>query len=114
MKVRTAILTGVTGLMLSTGLADTALAQGAYGYRDYRDRSYSRSNRSGREWRAEQIVREAYRDILRREPDRSGLRQYTRAILREGWSQADVRRSLQRSDEYAQRFGRDRRYRRYR
>jgi hypothetical protein len=53
-----------------------------------------------------QVVRQAYRDILRREPDASGMRQYTNAMLHEGWSEADVRRSLVNSREYRQRFGR--------
>ena len=128
MRMRTAIFTGVAGLMLNLGLGSAAFAQSQYRYDDryddrqryddryderdrdrrYDDRDLSRSrrDRSGREWRAEEIVRQAYRDILRREPDRSGLRQYTNAMLREGWSQADVRRSLQRSDEYAPKFGR--------
>jgi hypothetical protein len=130
MRIRTAIFTGVTGLMLNLGLGHAAFAQSdyrsndryddrqryddRYDDRDRYDRSDSRRGRSGREWRAEEIVRQAYRDILRREPDRSGLRQYTNAMLRDGWSQADVRRSLQRSDEYAQKFGRSRGRRSYR
>lgn len=112
MRVKTAILTGLTGLMLSAGLGD-AFAQ-PYRYPD-RDRSYTREYGSRRHWQAERVVREAYRDILHREPDRSGLREYTDAIVRRGWSERDVRRSLLRSPEYAQRFGdtryRDRRYR---
>jgi hypothetical protein len=122
MQVRTAILTGITGIVMTLGVGDAAFAQSADRYRDryedrysdqseYRDRSdsrYERSGRSSRSWRAEQIVRQAYRDILRREPDRSGLRQYTNAMLRDDWSERDVRRSLQRSDEYAQKFGRGR------
>jgi hypothetical protein len=129
MQVRTAILTGVTGLMLTLGVGDAAFAQSADRYRDqsedryrdqseyryrdqsedgYRDRSDSRQGRSGRAWRAEQIVSQAYRDILRREPDRSGLRQYTNSMLHDDWSERDVRRSLQRSEEYAQKFGRGR------
>jgi hypothetical protein len=134
MRMRTAIFTGVAGLMLNLGLGSAVFAQSDDRYREryddrdryedrgrYDDRRYddrdqysSRRDRSGREWRAEEIVRQAYRDILRREPDRSGLRQYTRAMLREGWSQADVRRSLQRSDEYAEKFGRNRGRRSYR
>lgn len=51
-------------------------------------------------WQAERIVRQAYLDILRREPDRSGLRQYTDAMLNRGWSEEEVRRSLLESDEY--------------
>jgi hypothetical protein len=63
---------------------------------------------AGGRWEAQQVVRQAYLDVLRREPDPSGMRQYTNAILREGWSAADVRRSLATSDEYAERFGRTR------
>lgn len=114
MRIKTAILTGVTGLMLSAGLATDAAAQ--YRYPD-RDRGYAREYRGDRRyWRAEQVVRDAYRDILRREPDRAGLRQYTDAMVHRGWSERDVRRALQRSPEYRQNFGYDRysRYRRYR
>jgi len=50
--------------------------------------------------RAERIVRQAYLDILNREPDRSGMRQYTDAMLNRGWSEADVRRSLRSSSEF--------------
>lgn len=113
MKIKTTILAGITGLMLNTGLGADAFAQPVY---RSRDRYVERDYRSGRNWRAQQVVRQAYIDILRREPDRSGLRQYTDAIVHRGWSQADVRRSLLRSDEYRQNFGRGgyRAYRRYR
>ncbi len=101
MRIRNAVLTGLTGLMLSAGLGD-AFAQSVYVYREA-----PMARRSWRSrWEARQIVRQAYLDILRREPDESGLRQYTNAMLREGWSAADVRRSLLNSDEYAERFGR--------
>jgi hypothetical protein len=116
MKIRNAVLTAVTGLALSGAAATDAAAQYRYrdddrGYtREYRDRD--RDYRGGRDWRARQIVAEAYRDILRREPDRSGLRQYTDAMVRRGWSENDVRRALRQSDEYRDRFGRSRWYRR--
>jgi uncharacterized protein DUF4214 len=99
MRLRIAILTGVTGLMLSAG--GDAFAQ-SYGYRD---RPVSREYRYGRDGRATQVVRQAYRDILRREPDRRGLREYTDAMVNRGWSESDVRRALRRSPEYAQKFG---------
>lgn len=111
MRLKKTILTALTGLALTAGLGADASAQYRDRYPSY-EREY-RGNRSGRVWRAQQVVRAAYLDILRREPDRSGLRQYTDAILNRGWSQSDVRRSLLRSPEYAQNFGRryDRRYR---
>jgi hypothetical protein len=117
MKIRTVLLTAVTGLALSGAAATDALAQYRYGdgdrgyTREYRDRG----SRGGRDYRAREIVARAYRDILRREPDRSGLRQYTDAMVRRGWSENDVRRALRESDEYRDNFGRSRgrRYDRY-
>lgn len=104
MRFRTAVLTGLTGLMLNIGLGDAVFAQSYY---RHRNSSYERRYVS-RRWQAEHIVRQAYRDILRREPDPSGMYEYTDAILRRGWSAADVRRSLATSREYAYRFGRGR------
>lgn len=102
MRLRTAVLTGLTGLMLNAGVADLASAQVIYRERMPARRYYVADTR----FEARQIVRQAYRDILRREPDRSGLRQYVNAMLHEGWSEADVRRSLANSREYRERFGR--------
>jgi hypothetical protein len=99
MKMRTAILTGVTGLMLNMGLGSAVFAQPpAWRYRSMR---YGMNN----EWQAQQMVAQAYRDILRREPDPSGLQAYTDNVVRRGWSEADVRHALLTSPEYAQRFG---------
>lgn len=99
MKLRTAVMTGLTGLMLSGSVAS---AQVIYREVPPARRYYVSENR----WEARQIVRQAYRDILRREPDASGMRQYVSAMVNEGWSEADVRRSLANSREYRQRFGR--------
>lgn len=52
--------------------------------------------------RAEEIVRRAYLDVLRREPD-SASRAYVDRVLRDNWSQNDVERELRRSAEYRQR-----------
>lgn len=100
MRMKAAILTGVTGLMLTAGLGSAAYAQPAYRYRSEMARRYA-----GGDWRAERMVRQAYLDVLRREPDPSGLREYTDAIVNRGWTYADLRRSLLNSPEYAQRFG---------
>jgi TorA maturation chaperone TorD len=51
-------------------------------------------------------VRSAYQDILGREPDADGLRNYRQKIVREGWSEQDVRDDLRRSAEYASVAGR--------
>jgi hypothetical protein len=64
---------------------------------EYRDR-----NRMTRE-KAVEIVKRAYRDVLRREPDRDGLESYVNRIMRERWTEADVTRALRDSDEYKRR-----------
>lgn len=46
-----------------------------------------------------EIVVRAYRDLLGREPDDTGLRDYLRR-LREGWSEKQVRDSLRASEEF--------------
>lgn len=90
------LLTAVaTALIMNIGFG-AAVAQ-AQSYR-YESRRSDRST-----WRAEQIVRDAYRDILGREPDRSGLRQYVDAMVNRGWSESDVRRSLRKSAEFRER-----------
>ena len=94
MNTRTAVITGITGLMLSVSATGTVSAQSPYRW------GYTSSSA---ELSAERVVRRAYRDILRREPDAAGLQQYTHSMLYNNWSEADVRRSLLSSDEYAQR-----------
>ena len=94
MNIKTAV---VAGFILNAGLGGAVFAQGTY-YPGQSGR-YATSNQR----QAERIVRQAYRDILGREPDPSGLAQYTRSMLYDNWTEADVRRSLQSSQEYAQR-----------
>jgi len=109
MKLTTAIL---SGLLLNVGLVGAVSAQG-YGRYDQRyqryDQRYERGDAwrygVGSQWQAQRMVREAYRDILRRDPDPSGMAQYTNAILYRGWTDAEVRQSLLSSPEYQQRFG---------
>ncbi len=49
---------------------------------------------------AELIVRRAYRDVLGREVDPAGLRQYTWAVRDKGWTESDVKDDLRKSAEY--------------
>jgi hypothetical protein len=49
--------------------------------------------------KAQAIVRAAYLDVLKREPD-PGAASYVNHVLRDKWTQADVERELRRSDEY--------------
>jgi TorA maturation chaperone TorD len=51
---------------------------------------------------ADRIIRRAYQDILRREPDPPGLETYRRNILENGWDEHDVRQALRRSAEKRQ------------
>jgi TorA maturation chaperone TorD len=51
---------------------------------------------------ADRIIRRAYQDILRREPDADGLQAYRRAILEDGWEEHDIREALRRSAEKKQ------------
>jgi TorA maturation chaperone TorD len=48
---------------------------------------------------ADRIIRRAYQDILRRDPDPEGLNTYRRDIIERGWDEQDVRQALRRSEE---------------
>jgi len=52
--------------------------------------------------RAENIVRNAYRSVLSREPDRASDG-YVEHVLRDGWTQEDVEHDLRRSREFRNR-----------
>lgn len=49
---------------------------------------------------ADRMIRRAYQDVLGRDPDEGGLRQYRSRILDNGWSEEQVRNSLRDSPEY--------------
>ena len=49
--------------------------------------------------KASEIVRRAYVNVLKREPD-AGSKGYVDKVLREKWTQDDVERELRKSDEY--------------
>jgi hypothetical protein len=55
--------------------------------------------------KAQDIVRRAYQNVLRREPDPAS-RGYVDRVLRDHWSQQDVERELRKSDEYRNSRGR--------
>jgi hypothetical protein len=72
------------------------------------DRGERRDDRGGRpdERRAgdvDAIVRRAYQDLLGRDPDDGGLRQYRARIIDDGWSEQQVRDSIRSSSEYRDR-----------
>jgi len=47
----------------------------------------------------DQIIRRAYQDVLRRDPDQEGLATYRSKMMYEGWSERDVRSDLKKSSE---------------
>ena len=49
--------------------------------------------------KAEEIVRQAYRSVLEREPD-AGSRAYVDKVMRDHWTEQDVARELRKSSEY--------------
>ncbi|HXD73156.1 MAG TPA: peptidase inhibitor family I36 protein [Vicinamibacterales bacterium] len=55
---------------------------------------------SVRRARAEDVVRKAYRNMLKRDPDAGGAEAYIQHVLNDNWSQQDVERDLRRSPEY--------------
>jgi hypothetical protein len=67
--------------------------------RDFDDRDRPRSGRRD-DGDADRIVRRAYQDILHREPDQAGWREYRSRILDDRWSEAKVREALQQSPEF--------------
>jgi hypothetical protein len=73
---------------------------------DLRARTDYRKYRNDTGTRPTAAVRSAYQDILGREPDAEGLRNYRQKMAREGWSEQDVRDDLRRSTEYASLTGR--------
>lgn len=48
---------------------------------------------------ADRIITRAYQDILERDPDPQGLREYRRRMIDDGWSERQVRDALRRSSE---------------
>ncbi|MDB6094051.1 MAG: hypothetical protein JWM32_1613 [Verrucomicrobia bacterium] len=49
---------------------------------------------------AERAVRSAYRDILGRDPDEDGLRQYRTRLMERGWNEDQLRDNLRSSPEF--------------
>jgi hypothetical protein len=62
---------------------------------------YQRYSTNRRSMRPDAIVRQAYQDILGRDPDPEGLRTYRTNIIDKGWSEQDVREALRNSPEYS-------------
>ena len=48
----------------------------------------------------DRIIKQAYEDVLNRQPDRSGMEFYKKLIINDKWSEKQVRDSLRQSAEY--------------
>jgi hypothetical protein len=48
----------------------------------------------------EKVIRRAYQDVLERDADEFGLRQYRSFMIERGWTEVQVRDHLRRSEEY--------------
>src|SRR5687768_6092178 len=57
--------------------------------RDLADRTDYRGFRNDNSERPSAAIRSAYQDILGRDPDPEGLRNYRRKMVREGWTEQD-------------------------
>ncbi len=66
-------------------------------------RDHLRTEEHYRNEAAELIVRRAYREVLGREVDPSGLKQYSWAVREKGWTESDVRDDLRKSAEFRNR-----------
>jgi len=106
---------------ISSYRVDAAGGYGGYGNRDrdvYRDRNgnngnwgYPGNNGNGN-WgggaiqprmnygQAQQMVRRAYENVLRRSPDREGLRSWSEQVVQNNWSQSQLEYELRQSPEY--------------
>jgi hypothetical protein len=63
-------------------------------------RDHLRNEEHYRNEAAELIVRRAYREVLGREADPAGLKQYGWAVREKDWTESDVRDDLRKSAEY--------------
>ncbi len=64
-----------------------------------------RRSHEGRNSHIHGAITRAYRDLLGREPDAGGYANFERLMREKGWSERDVRASIQASDEYRQKRG---------
>jgi TorA maturation chaperone TorD len=64
-----------------------------------KSQEFRERNRMTRE-KAEQIVRSAYKTVLKRDADDEGLRNYVQRVMRDRWTQPQIERELRQSEEY--------------
>lgn len=79
--------------MIDDGWSEAEVRESLRKSAEYREKSFMTPAR------AQDIVRRAYMNVLKREPD-SGSQGYVDRVIRDHWSQQDVERELRKSDEY--------------
>jgi len=89
-------LTRYRSLMVRNGWTAADVRRDLAARTDYR---YYRNDTTST--RPTAAVRSAYRDVLGREPDDAGLRLYREKMIRQGWTEQDVREALRNSPEYS-------------
>lgn len=67
---------------------------------DVRSRRNANANLSRSDADPDRVIRRAYQDILHREPDQQGLRNYRIKMLDNGWTEEDVRQAIRKSPEH--------------
>jgi hypothetical protein len=80
----------------------TRMTRQGWSERDVRENLRQRPeyrSSTARNTSADRIITRAYQDILKREPDPSGMATYRRAIIEDGWDEQDLRQVLQNSQE---------------
>jgi len=70
------------------------------GDRRFGDLSDDQRGRDRRGEDPDKIIRRAYQDVLGRDPDQGGFRQYRSRIIEDHWSEEQVRESLRSSPEF--------------
>ena len=93
--------------MVNRGWSESDVRQSLRKSPEFRQRSYGGRYGNGSGYRGDQaseVVRRAYLGVLGREPDPAGMHEYRMRVLRDGWSERDVRRALRSSREYARRY----------
>jgi hypothetical protein len=90
-------LRGYRTHMLDDGWSEEQVRNSIRDSREFRERSTMTRGK------AEDIVRRAYLNVLKREPDAAGSQGFINAVMRENWSQEDVEKALRNSEEYRNR-----------
>jgi hypothetical protein len=96
--------TGFNDRMSSYRVDARRYAGNGNGYGIARNRGQGRTEARANRWNsygeAQAVVRRSYRNVLGREPDPSGLRNWTDQVLANNWTERDLENALRQSDEY--------------